>query len=506
MRKLFVAAVTAAVVVGLFPGTAVAAGSGEIRPASGPAIAGSYLVVLRPGVTASRMVDIATGLGGTVGHVYTAALSGFELSSSAVVARRIAALAEVSYVEENSLLSIVDGTQPNPPSWGLDRIDQRNLPLDGVYNFPNTAANVHAYIFGTGIRFTHTDFGGRAISGRDVIDNDDDASDCNGNGTHLAGTVGGTAHGVAKGVTLVAVRNVGCNGAASIAQVVAGIDWVTANAIKPAVALLTIGGPGDTTFDNAVQASINSGVSYAVTAGASNSDACNFSPARVTAAITVSATDQTDTRASFANFGTCLDIFAPGVGITSTYFTSDTATATFSGTSMAAAHVAGAAAMLLQDNPLWTPAQVAAGLIANATPNVVINPGAGSPNRLLFVGGNAPPPCTGSNGNDLAIPDFPGPAVHSPITISGCTGTASTTSTVEVHIIHPFRGDLRIAIVAPDGTEYLLQPRSNDSGDDIHTTYVVNLSSEQRNGTWRLRVRDRRAGNTGHLDRWVLTL
>jgi len=505
MKKLIVAAVAAFVVVGLFPGTAAAVGSGEIRPASGPAVAGSYLVVLRPGANVASVAGIATGLGGQVGHVYTAALRGFELSTSDKVARRLAAHADVSYVEQNALYRIVDGTQPNPPSWGLDRIDQRNLPLDGVYNYPNTAANVHAYIFGTGIRFSHTDFGGRAVSGFDAIDGGS-ADDCNGNGTHLAGTVGGAAHGVAKGVALVAIRNVDCNGAATIAQVVAGIDWLTANAIKPAVALLTIGGPANTTFDNAVQASINSGVSYVVGAGASNSDACNFSPGRIPAAVTVSATDMTDTKASFANFGPCLDIFAPGVSITSTWFTSDTATLTISGTSMAAAHVAGAAAMLLQDNPLWTPAQVSAGLIANATLNVVINPGAGSPNRLLFVGGTAPPACTGSNDTNLTIPDAPGPAVHSPITISGCTGAASATSRVEVHIIHPFRGDLRIAIVAPDGTEYLLQPRSNDSGDDIHTTYVVNLSSEQRNGLWRLRVRDRRAGNTGFLDRWVLTL
>jgi subtilisin family serine protease len=381
--------VLAAVLAGVVPGGAVApAPMGGVRTGGAQAVPDSYLVVARSKGAAERIARFATRIGGRVDRVYGSALHGFELTAPRRTARRLAASPDVRYVERNSVhvTGAAGGVQPNPPSWGLDRIDQRSLPLDGVYRYPNTGAGVRAYIFGTGIRFTHADLRGRAVSGRDVIDNDSDASDCNGNGTHLAGTVGGTAYGVAKEVTLVAVRNVNCQGSATTAQVVAGIDWVTANAVKPAVALLTLGSPGNTTFDNAVRASIRAGVSYVVGAGSSNSDACNFTPARIAEAVTVSATSRTDARASFANFGRCVDIFAPGVSIPSTWWTSDTATATLSGTSMAAAHVAGAAALLLHDHPTWTPAQVAAGLITNATGGVVVNPGPGSPNRLLFVG------------------------------------------------------------------------------------------------------------------------
>ncbi|HEX6682336.1 MAG TPA: S8 family serine peptidase [Candidatus Limnocylindrales bacterium] len=490
-------------------GAPVAAPAGEILGAGGAqAIPGSYIVVMKGD---AGKANLASFYGGTIERVFDKALNGFEVTMPEPAARRLAADPAVAYVQRNGTVSIdpgVLGTQPNPPSWGLDRIDQRNLPLDASYTFPNLASNVHAYILSTGIRTTHADFGGRAIHGRDTVDNDNDATDCNGHGTAVAGIVGGNAHGVAKGVTLVAVRMLNCAGSASIAQVIAGVDWVTGNAVKPAVAVLVAGGPANVAFDTAVRNSIASGVTYTVTSGSSGSDACNFSPAGVTEAITVAGTDINDSKHSPSNFGPCLDIFAPGVAVTTTWYTSDTATVTLSGSSFATAHAGGVAALIASPNPAWTPQRVRDEMIADATPGVVVNPGTGSPNLLLYVdnGGTAPPGCMGTNQNNVSIPDYPAAAVSSAITISGCTGNAPATSAVQVDIVHPFRGDLVIDLLAPDGTAYRLQSRSADSGDDIHTTYAVNLSSEPRNGAWRLRVRDRRAGNTGFIDGWSVTM
>jgi subtilisin family serine protease len=490
----------------------VSAPTGEILGTGGAqAIADSYIVVLKSGGP-----GVAAKYGGRVGHVFAKALNGFEVNMPEAAARRLAADPDVAYVQRNGIVSIdtgasathdtgILGTQPNPPSWGLDRIDQRTLPLNQSYTYPNTASNVRAYILSTGIRTTHVDFGGRAVHGRDVVDNDNDATDCNGHGTSVAGIVGGSTYGVAKGVTLVAVRMLDCTGAGSFAQVIAGVDWVTANAVKPAVAVLVAGGPTNLAYNAAVRNSIASGVSYTVISGSSASDACNFSPGGVTEAITVASTDINDNRHSASNFGTCLDIFAPGVNITTTTHTSDTATIVLSGTSFSTAHAGGVAALILSANPSFTPQQVRDRMVADATPGVVVNPGAGSPNLLLYVN-NGVVPCTGTNPNNVSIPDSPAAAVDSLIVISGCTGNASAASEVEVHIIHPFRGDLQIDLVAPDTTAYRLQSLNPDSGDDIHTTYALNLSSEARNGTWRLRVRDRRAANVGFIDGWTLRL
>jgi subtilisin family serine protease len=398
---MLAAAATAALLSVTFFATPADAGDeGQVLGAErSDAIAGQYIVVLTDGAMDRSRVDaissrLASRHSGRIGHVYSSALRGFSVSLSETAARRLAADPDVAYVEQDSPVSI-DATQSPVPSWGLDRIDQRALPLNNSYTYPTTAANVHAYIIDTGIRFTHNDFGGRASSGFDAIDGGA-ADDCNGHGTHVSGTVGGSSFGVAKGVQLVGVRVLNCQGSGTNAQVIAGVDWVTQNAVKPAVANMSLGGGANTALDTAVANSIASGVSYSVAAGNANANACNSSPSRVAAAITVGATTQTDARASFSNFGTCLDIFAPGQAITSAWMTSDSATNTISGTSMASPHSAGAAALVLAANPAFSPAQVRDRLVADATPNVVTNPGTGSPNRLLFVnnGGTTPPPAT----------------------------------------------------------------------------------------------------------------
>ncbi len=487
-------------------GPAAAAGDPQILSAGGAtAIPGSYLVVLKDHRAPVR--DTAQRLApGKVRSVWEHALRGFSVTASESEALRIAADPAVAFVEQNHTVQVLD-TQPNPPSWGLDRIDQQNLPLDASYTYPNTASNVHAYVIDTGIRITHTNFGGRASHGFDFIDNDAIADDCHGHGTHVAGTVGGSTFGVAKGVALVGVRVLNCAGSGSFEQVISGVNWVTANAIKPAVANMSLGGAGtNATLEAAVTSSINSGVVYALAAGNSGSDACNFTPARTPAAITVGATDINDNRASFSNFGTCLDLFGPGVSITSAWITNDSATNTISGTSMASPHVAGAAALILGANPGFTAQQVRDAMVAAATPSKVVNPGTGSPNLLLFVGAGGPPPtCVPvTNGTNVTIPDND-TWVTSTVTISGCTGNASASSTVNVQILHLNRGDLAIQLQAPDGTRYQLKTRSNDTGDNLNATYTVNLSSEVANGTWTLRVRDRRAnGIAGTLDTWTL--
>ncbi|GAB3152926.1 hypothetical protein GCM10027290_44760 [Micromonospora sonneratiae] len=390
-----VATTVATVMVG---GPAAAApATGEIMYAdSATAIADSYIVVLKDSAVggragtqqaavASTARSLADRYDGKVGHVYGDALNGFEAQMSEKAAKRLAADPAVAYVEQNQTVTVA-ATQTNPP-WGLDRIDQPNLPLSNTYTYNSMGTGVTAYIIDTGIRIAHTDFGGRAVYGYDATDGSLPADDCNGHGTHVAGTVGGRTYGVAKNVRLVAVRVFGCGSSGSLSVIIAGVNWVTGNhaAGQPAVANMSLGGSLNTSLNTAVSNSILDGVSYVVAAGNSNANACNYSPASVSTALTVGATDSTDTRASFSNYGQCLDLFAPGVSVLSAWYTSNTATNTISGTSMAAPHVAGVAARVLQNNPGWTPAQVHSYVVSTATPGVVINPGPGSPNRLLYM-------------------------------------------------------------------------------------------------------------------------
>jgi len=287
------------------------------------------------------------------------------------------------------------GTQSNA-TWGLDRIDQRALPLNQTYSYDTTGFGVTAYIIDTGINANHTEFGGRANWGYDFVDDDAVATDCNGHGTHVAATVGGNTYGVAKGVSLVAVRVLDCGGSGATSGVIAGIDWVTANAIKPAVANMSLGGGASNSLDTAVRNSIAEGVSYAVAAGNGNflgiaQNACNYSPARVAEAMTIGATNNTDTRASWSNYGDCVDWFAPGVSITSAWYTSDTATNTISGTSMATPHTTGVAALYLQAHSTASPQEVREALFAAATKAVVLNSKTVNNHLLYSLFGTAPP-------------------------------------------------------------------------------------------------------------------
>jgi subtilisin family serine protease len=354
------------------------------------AIPGEYIVVLSEEAAglagdfsqAEQVADVLTAAyGGKVKHLYKHAVQGFSVSLKKEAALALADDPRVAYVEEDGVVSL-NVTQTGAP-WGLDRIDQRDRPLNGTYVYNWTGSGVRAYVIDTGIRTAHTQFGGRASNVFDVSGGN--GQDCNGHGTHVAGTIGGSTYGVAKSVQLRGVRVFGCGNTTSTSNIIAGVNWVTANRQLPAVANMSVGGGASSAMDTAVQNLINSGVTVAVAAGNSNgANACNFSPARLAAAITVGSTTSTDARSSFSNIGTCLDIFAPGSSITSAWYTSNTATATISGTSMATPHVAGVAALYLQANPGASNATVRNAIVNGSTTNRVTNAGTGSPNRLLY--------------------------------------------------------------------------------------------------------------------------
>jgi len=601
----------------------------EFRIAERP-IEGQYIVVLKEQVAtlanerarAPRVADMARQLASQhrmqVKHSFSHALRGFVVQADDNALARLLADDRVDYVEEDSYV-FASATQSGA-TWGIDRTDQRDLPLNGTYVYDTTASNVHAYIVDTGVLGSHSQFSGRMGNGYTAISDGRGTNDCNGHGTHVAGTVGGSVHGIAKGVTIHPVRVLGCDGSGTNSGVIAGMDWVAQNHVAPAVANMSLGGGASTSTDNAVQNMVDAGVTVVVAAGNDNSNACNYSPARAPAAITVGSTTSSDARSSFSNYGSCLDIFAPGSSITSAWYTSTSATNTISGTSMASPHVAGVAALYLAANPGATPSQVTSAVLAASTPNKVTSPGSGSPNKLLysFFGSEPPPPppppetelqngvavtglsastggelrftmevpagasnlsfaTSGSNGDadlyvkfgtapttssydcrpytgsssetcnfatpqagtwhvmvrayssfsnlsltgsytagggggtepsffentgDYAINDKQ--TVESPIAVSGRSGNAPSDLLVDVRILHTYRGDLIVDLVAPDGSAYRLHNGSGTSSDNLIGTYTVNASSEAANGTWKLRVYDRYSGDTGYIDRWSL--
>ncbi|MFK5634727.1 MULTISPECIES: S8 family peptidase [unclassified Ornithinimicrobium] len=347
------------------PGANRAAARSEVRAATAAAVAQ------------------ARGRGLQVERTFPA-LGGYVATMTPAQARSLATDPTVSSVEADGVVTVSE--VQSGATWGLDRVDQRTRTLNGTYSYTATGAGVDAYIIDTGIRSTHAEFAGRMRPGANFVSRGKSTTeDCNGHGTHVAGTVGGTTYGVAKGVNLVPVRVLDCRGSGSWSGVVAGMDWVAQKAQGPSVANMSLGGGASTSIDQAVVRMTNAKVTTVVAAGNEDQNACNVSPARAGSALTVGATDRNDTRASFSNFGTCVDIFAPGVGITSAWYQSNTQTSTISGTSMAAPHVAGAAALVLQGSPTLSPAGVESALESRATANVVGDP-MGSPNLLLYTG------------------------------------------------------------------------------------------------------------------------
>jgi len=461
-------------------------------------IPGEYIVVLKSDLkeVAQRGAgsigrEIAAQHGGQVFQTYEHALKGFAVRMPEARVQQLRADPRIAYIEENQEVFAV-ATQTGA-TWGIDRSDQRDLPLNQTYNYNADGTGVHAYIVDTGVKLTHQEFAGRMGNGFDAVTSGGSANDCNGHGTHVAGTVAGTTYGVAKKATVHAVRVLDCNGSGTNAGVIAGVDWVKNNHVKPAVANMSLGGGASQALDDSVNNAVAAGVVFAVAAGNDNANACNYSPARAANALTVGSTTNTDARSSFSNYGTCLDIWAPGSSITSAWHTSDTATNTISGTSMASPHVAGGAVLFLQANPSATPADVRSALLTNATQNKVTSPGTGSTNYLLytanFTGG-------GGGGGDTTAPTTSISAPSGGSTVSGTiTYSANASDNVGVSKVDFYAGT---TLVGSDNTSpysiswnttgvangtYSLTTKAYDAAGNVGTSGAVSVTVSNTTGS-----------------------
>ncbi|RKN47043.1 S8 family peptidase [Streptomyces hoynatensis] len=510
------AAVAAATLLGLGLGAAVPAvaqaddgARGVIAGAgSADAIDGSYIVILKDSAfsaTSQRAETLADSHDAKVTTVYRHALNGFAAEMSEADALELAADPAVQEVVQNETVHVAE-TQTDPPSWGEDRIDQPDLPLDDSFTYPDSAgAGVTAYVVDTGVRYTHEEFGGRAVFGFDAFGGD--GSDGYGHGTHVAATLAGETYGLAKEADIVSVRVLDETGSGTIDEVVAGVDFVAGDVHGPAVANLSLGGGANDALDEAVRNAIDAGVVFAVAAGNDyGDDAAGTSPARVEEAITVGASDETDARSYFSNVGSVVDLFAPGSEITSAWNTSDTASDTISGTSMATPHVAGAAALYLADHPDATPAEVQDHLVDSAVYYRLTDIPADTVNALLHIGGEGGAP---------ELPDGPRFTSSGTVPINDYETSESTIDVsdvgvldglfqVEVDITHTYIGDLTVELRAPDGTTRVLQDQSGGSTDDLNAVYTLNGSGLDADGTWTLSVTDNAGADEGRLNSWAL--
>ena len=420
MRKL--SSLSFAVLIGLSAGQTHAAELLSVD--TNRAIEGKYIVVFKtPTVlntqSSDAIADFASTQSASLSNLYNVdiaqefggVLNGVVVNASAQKVQQMLSNPNIEYIEQDQIMSVAPlaQTNANQPNaiWGLDRIDQQSLPLNSNYYYDFDGSGVTAYVIDTGVRVSHNEFGNRASHGYDFIDNDADATDCNGHGTHVAGTIGGSAYGVAKNVNIVGVRVLGCNGSGSNSGVIAGINWVKNNASGPSVANMSLGGGASQATDDAVNNAVAAGISFVVAAGNDNRNACNYSPARAANAITVGSTTSSDSRSSFSNYGNCLDIYAPGSSIKSAWYNSNSATNTISGTSMAAPHVAGAVALFLDETPSLSPSQIDTKLSQRSTKNTVSDAKSGSPNELLYTldGGVIEPPIENelTNGQSVSV-------------------------------------------------------------------------------------------------------